>query len=136
MSIFSTKDIDIVLITYCDLIDDYTIIKKINKYYYQLITNLFLYKSLMKLILYKRINFSKHNDLFIYACKTNNILYLYLIRKFVDINIHAKNNCAFRLSCENGHLDVAQWLINLSKQSNFSLINIHADNERVVKIII
>ena len=28
----------------------------------------------------------------------------------------------------NGHLHVAQWLIDLGKQSN-SLINIHADDE-------
>ena len=32
------------------------------------------------------------------------------------------------MSCKNGHLHIAQWLIELGKQSN-SLINIHMDNE-------
>ena len=37
-------------------------------------------------------------------------------------------NMHFEWSCRNGHLHVAQWLIELGKQSD-SLINIHANNE-------
>ena len=34
------------------------------------------------------------------------------------INIHATNERAFRLSCRNGHLTVAQWLYSLGGINN------------------
>ena len=39
------------------------------------------------------------------------------------IDIHASNECAFKWSCENGRLDVAQWLREIGS------INIHVDDE-------
>ena len=67
---------------------------------------------------------------FITLCKNGNINEL---QKYYsthqDINIHAIDEYAFRLSCENGHIEVAKWLIELSQYKNFGLINIHANNE-------
>ena len=36
---------------------------------------------------------------------------------------------AFLWSCENGHLEVAKWLVDLGMQKNFTPIDIHADDE-------
>jgi Ankyrin repeats (3 copies) len=43
-------------------------------------------------------------------------------------NIHILNECTFRMSCEKGHLNVAQWLIDLGKKAT-SPIDIHAGYE-------
>lgn len=44
------------------------------------------------------------------------------------IDIHANNEAAFTFACQNGHLEVAKWLVDLSIKYK-SLINIHIENE-------
>jgi hypothetical protein len=46
-----------------------------------------------------------------------------------NYNIHAENEKAFRLSCNNCYLDVAKWLWNISNHK----INIHTEEEGVFR---
>ena len=41
------------------------------------------------------------------------------------ININANDDYAFRFSCENGHLKITKWLLNITDNK----ININADND-------
>ena len=45
----------------------------------------------------KYIVVSKNNNLFINACETNNLLHKYLIKKFVDIDIHEYSEYPFQI---------------------------------------
>ena len=115
MSIFTIKDIDNVLLLFCDVIDDLVVVNRLNKYYNRSINDNILFQSWIKLYEYNKKNrtglATKNDRLFINACRSNNLLYKYLIKKFTDIDIHAYNEYAFESSCENGHLHIAQWLI-------------------------
>lgn len=132
MSIFAIRDIDDILLSFCDIMDDFIIINQLNKYYKQLIIKNILFKSWTELRVFDRENkiydLTKNNSLFINACDTNNLMCKYLSKKYIDIDIHANNEYAFQLSCQNGDLDLAQYLVDLGQKSN-SLINIHEDNE-------
>src|SRR5271170_1233727 len=92
-----------------------------------IITNHELYKLLQQFYNITDVYHSdKYNDLFIKACAHNIPLYSYLITYYQKyINIHAGNEDAFRLSCNNGHLNVALWLIELSQSNGYTLIDIH-----------
>ena len=50
------------------------------------------------------------------------------------INIHANNEDAFRLSCENGHTETAKWLWGLSMSEGNTPINIHANDEDAFRL--
>ena len=69
-------------------------------------------------------------DVFFELCATGKINEL---KKYysenLNINIHKGDEYAFGLSCENGRLEVAKWLIELSWNNDIGLINIHAFNE-------
>jgi len=49
-----------------------------------------------------------------------------------NIDIHYENELAFRYSCLDRHLDLAKWLIEISKE-NGKIINIHVNNEEVFR---
>lgn len=58
-------------------------------------------------------------------------------KKFTPIDIHAYSEYAFQLSCGEGHLEIAKWLIDVVDkgiQKNFMPINIHADDEYAFRV--
>ena len=138
MSIFKIQDIDEIFLLFCDVIDDLIIIKQLNKYYNKSISNNILFQSCLCLFRSQADSWlrnKKSDRLFLGACKTNNLLHKYLIKKFIDIDIHAYDEHAFRWSCHNGHLHISQWLIKLSliTSANKKKINIHAGSERAFR---
>ena len=120
------NDLDNSLIDFCDLELDYCNLMCINKHYNNLISNNQLFNQ------WKVIgNTRNRNKLFIKCCKNGFLSFAkYLVFKHT-INIHAYREAAFRYSCENGNLDVAKWLIELSRQPNYKLIDIHINNDSV-----
>ena len=66
---------------------------------------------------------------FINLCKKGDLIWLQQLLKLnPEINISAINDEAFRYTCANGHLHVAQWLLQVSKEKGQD-INISAENE-------
>ena len=66
---------------------------------------------------------------FINLCKKGDLIWLQqLLQLNPDINISAINDEAFRYTCANGHLHVAQWLLQVSKKRGQD-IDISAENE-------
>ena len=59
---------------------------------------------------------------FIEACKFGNLNLAQGLYKTHQIDIHADDEYAFRWSCENGHIEIAKWLLTLDKFDN-ALIN-------------
>ena len=49
--------------------------------------------------------------------------------EYKRINIHAIDEYAFRCSCANGHIEIAQWLIMLGESEEYERININAADE-------
>ena len=77
----------------------------------------------------KYMNLATNTDIFIKACKMGFLEYaIYLVNENT-IDIHADNDNAFRLSCHNGHLKLAQWLIQLGESTGYTKIDIHAYND-------
>jgi Ankyrin repeats (many copies) len=127
MSIFQNNDIDTIVLSYLDLLDDYFIIIQVNRYYHKLISNHLqfkLWKELNLPIEKNQISFNKFNkdNLFIKACRTNNLLYRYFITKLKNICTDVYEY-AFQVTCGSGYQDVAQWLITTNK-----CIHIDANN--------
>ena len=68
-----------------------------------------------------------HYDLFIDACKIGNLNRAIELKD--DVNIHANNDEAFRLSCEDGHIEVAKWLYTLDS----IIYELEIENNRIIK---
>ena len=47
------------------------------------------------------------------CCETGDLELLKILYTFPNIDVHTNNDYAFRLSCSNGHLYVAQWLCSI-----------------------
>ena len=67
------------------------------------------------------------NDMFLIACENGHFYDAEWLYSLGNIDIHAKNEYAFRKSCQNGHLDVAKWLYFLGN------IYIHANNDEAFR---
>src|SRR5580698_1582983 len=112
MSIFNYKYVDEIFLQYCSMdIDLYNILRRVNKYYYDTISNNDNYKSWILFLDDAKQNVARNeknfkNILFINACGNGNMLICkYLINKFNNINIHALDEYAFQFSCKYGHLE-------------------------------
>ena len=137
------RDLDKLLIDFCDLESDYFNLMCINKNYYDLIINNELFKQWKKCP-----SIQNKNVLFGKSCELGLLLFSkYLVAKYdVNINIHDRavysGMCGwyrytnlFEVSCIDAHLDVAKWLFEMSREKDLSQkldcasIDIHAGNE-------
>jgi len=73
--------------------------------------------------------------IFVETCKKNYLSYAKsLAFRYNDkIKIHGNNECAFRWSCSEGHIEVAKFLIDLGENHGYNKINIHANNENAFR---
>lgn len=116
MSMFKHSDIDQQLLSHCDLIDGYSSIKWINKYYYNLIINTELYQWYLETLKYttvyqyRYIINKTHNErscthlenLFINACRFNIPVYEYLFTKYTFEHLSCSE--AFMTNTEKDYL--------------------------------
>ena len=65
-----------------------------------------------------------HQGKFNEACISGNLTVIADLLNNHNIDVHACNECGFRLACSNGHLNVVQYLL----ENNFN-INVHAGNK-------
>lgn len=112
------EDIDRLIVDLLDLPELLTMIS-VNKFFHGIING--------KPIIYQHRIMEKYQTdyttLFIRACERGFLLYAkFLIDRYPDINIYARENHAFRWSCQNGHLETTKWLISVDKSF---YINIH-----------
>ena len=128
------NELDPLLIGLCDLESDYSNLMRTNKHYQDLISrnNLFMewkiYRSKHK------YEFKEKEKSLIYACSLGLLLFSkYLVKKYV-IDIHYSKEKAFVMSCENGHINMAMWLFDLSNQPGYTLIDIHDEYEYAFRV--
>jgi hypothetical protein len=67
-------------------------------------------------------------DLFIVLCCYGYIETIKWFVKLCNIDIHFRNEYAFRTSCQHGRMEIVNWLLEVSKE-NKEIINIHIENE-------
>ena len=119
------KDIDTILLRFLE-IDDLRNLYQTNKYYYNKIKPLLqsfidfhLQKNMIKLPIWIKNYAILFNKTIIFGkldvCKYYNKYYNFDIKTITD---------SFHLTCMNGHLEIAKWLIN-----TFPNIDIHAEDE-------
>lgn len=139
--IFAIPEIEQMILNYLDPTVDLQKIILLNKYFYKIVSNDPLYLELKELC--QKLKFTPiflpfhvpvhrkiHTRLFWLGCILGySHAIKYLLNTYPDnIDIHEYGEYAFQLCCENGHIELAQKLYQIS-QSNNNLINIHADNE-------
>lgn len=72
------------------------------------------------------------DNLFNRSCGMGFLEYSKYLVENNDIDIHNNRDCAFGWSCENGHLEMAQWLIHLSRNGH-GQINVYYNNNYPMK---
>lgn len=71
-----------------------------------------------------------HKEFFLNACKYGKLKWAKYLYYNYEIDIHSCNEYAFKISCCNGRLKIAQWLFDLSLDMK-SPIDIHINGEDV-----
>lgn len=136
MSLFNVKDIDRLLLSFCDLLDDYIVIMLVNKYYHALVSNDILFISfkntqlacneMVDIHFIRKTGYKYYTKLFLVACARNNLLlceylnnykgnkFLYSVREVDFIKCYYKN------------VEVAKFLLTNKKISfNCGSLNIY-----------
>lgn len=76
-------------------------------------------------------------DAFINACYLGNLdTVLQLKNKFPNLNIRAKNDEAFRLACENGHVNIVSQLYSWDKYIDISCLKNFNSLPQIIKAFI
>lgn len=73
-----------------------------------------------------------YQDYFETSCEFGRLDWAKYYYKRSKIDLNSRDDASFVLACENGHLDVAQWLYDLGLESN-SKIDIHSRYERAFR---
>jgi len=133
MEVLTIGDIFNNVMCFINIIGDSKSIMLTNKTIYKLVKENDLFKCYMQLLRSPKIDlYNVPNGTpqyyFIKACLYGNFL-CKNITENNKINIRAEDDFAFRWSCQNGHLEVAKWLIKLSQSEGFNLIDIHVGSE-------
>ena len=131
--LFKYEDIFGYFMRFVNILNDTKTMISVNKKLYELVVKHELFQNYMGLLKNPKIDIHKIDNgtpqyYFIKACYYGNSLCKNIITTN-KIDIHADDEYAFRCSCQNGHLEVANWLIELSRSDGFTLIDIHADVE-------
>ena len=133
INLFEYGDIFNYVMHFVNVIIDANSMILVNRNLYKLIVNHELFQSYIKLIMSPKLDIFKISNgtpqyYFMKSCYYGNTICKNIIAAN-KINIHADGEYAFRCSCQNGHVELAKWLINLSRSDGFTLIDIHADVE-------
>ena len=93
-----------------------------NKYFYQLVSN---QPIVRQWLIIKNTHREKSIDnIFIEACMKGFLSYgMFLLKEYKRIDIHADNEYAFGCSCANGHIEIANWLIQLGESGKYGKID-------------
>ena len=118
------SDVDTIIVDLSELPELVNLLV-VNKYFNKLVSKKPIIKQWIKM---KDMNKLPKN-IFLASCNRN-----FLLHGYSKIDIHADNELAFRWSCQNGHKEMAQWLIQLGESNGYSKIDIHADNELAFKL--
>lgn len=112
-------DLDSLIISFLEL-PSCVALMKINNHYYDKIKRMQLIIEWNKII-YERCSL---NSLFIIVCDQGFITYAKSLIDRYKINIHFNEEAAFIWSCQKGHLEIAQWLVDLGEKCGYGHIDI------------
>ena len=121
------SDIDQIIVSLTDL-PELVNLGCANKYFHNLVSR----QPIMNQWLFIKKKYPPAwdaNTVFIEVCRSSFLSYAMFLIRENKIDIHAKDESAFRYSCANGHIEIAHWLIHLGESENYNKINIHTDNE-------
>ena len=138
MSIFTVTDIDLYVIDHLD-VNTMISLMQTNSYYYNTINDNKLYSVTKKFHQCKaeiskiRVDtyyhrFSREQDkLFVQSCGYGDLAIIKYLLSCNDIDIHASDDQGFALACENGHLNICQFLYLLDGKVDISTGYYRAD---------
>ena len=100
----------------------------VNKYFYKLVLGQPIIKQWLTI---KNMHEKKKSiyETFIEVCGKGFLSYAMFFAKENKININADNEYPFRWICANGHIEMANWLIQLGESEEYKRINIHTNDE-------
>ena len=117
--IFCIPEIEAIIFDYLDPVKDLKNVAATNHYYHNIMSNNREYVEIRDFCFAK---VHTTDTIFMTACGIGNIYTAKYIHRCKNID-HDELSEAFRLSCQNGHLEVAQWLTTLCTSYQLIIID-------------